>query len=160
MRMHYALLVLFVLIISSCGKEGIENTVIIESENATTVEEELLTIVNQHRLDLGYESLAYSEIAYKYANEHTDYMIAIGDINHDNFSSRASNFCDEVDALSVSENVGKNYDTAIEAFENWYNSAEHRKTIEGNFSHTAISVKIDEYGEFYFTELFYLVSDN
>jgi uncharacterized protein YkwD len=158
MRLHYAFLVLFVLMISSCGEEGIENTVIIESENATTVEEELLSIVNQHRLDLGYTSLIYSEVAYKYANEHTDYMIAIGDINHDDLSSRASSICAEVNASIVSENVAKNYDSALEAFENWYNSSEHRKTIDGDFSHTAVSVKTNQEGKLYFTQIFYLVN--
>ncbi|MBU2995723.1 CAP domain-containing protein [Cellulophaga baltica] len=155
MRMHYALLVLFVLIISSCGKEGIEDTVIIESENAITVEEELLIIINQHRSDEGFDTLSYSDIAYKYANEHTDYMIAMGDINHDNFSSRASNVSNEDNALAVSENVAKNYETAKIAFERWYSSEEHRNAIDGDFTHTAVSVKKDELGKLYFTQIFY-----
>ena len=55
----------------------------------------------------------------------------------------------------VAENVAKDYDTALEAFEGWYNSSSHKKTMEGDFSHTAISVKKDELGNYYFTQLFY-----
>tara|TARA_R110002033_G_scaffold58464_2_gene107940 strand:- start:71763 stop:72239 length:477 start_codon:yes stop_codon:yes gene_type:complete len=155
MRLHYAFLVLFVLIISSCNKEVLENTVTVESENAITVEKELLAIVNNHRTSKGYGPLTYNAIAYKYANIHTDYMISKGSINHDNFSSRASSVSAEVNASSVSENVARNYVTAAKVLENWLNSSEHRKAIEGDFTHTAVSVKKDQNGNFYFTQLFY-----
>lgn len=155
MRLHYAFLVLFVLMISSCSKEAIENTVTVESENATTVENEILELVNAYRVANGYTSLAFNAVAYKYANIHTDYMISKGSINHDNFSSRASSVSAEVHAIAVSENVARNYDTAASAFENWMNSSAHRKAIEGDFTHTAVSVKKDQNGQFYFTEIFY-----
>mgnify|MGYP003624766863 FL=1 len=155
MRLHYAFLVLFVFMISSCSKEALENTVTVESENATTVENDLLELVNNYRLTSGYNSLLFSDIAYKYANIHTDYMISKGSINHDNFSSRASSVSAEVNAISVSENVARNYETAAIAFEHWMNSTDHRKAIEGDFTHTAISIKKDQNGNFYFTEIFY-----
>ncbi|QWX83418.1 CAP domain-containing protein [Cellulophaga sp. HaHaR_3_176] len=155
MRLHYAFLVLFVFLVSSCGEESLDNTYIIESENAITVEKELLEIINNHRLSIDHNPFIYSTVAYKHANLHTDYMISKGDINHDNFSTRASNVSAEVDAIEVSENVAKNYKTARIAFENWLKSTTHRKSIEGNYTHTAISVKKDNNGEFYFTELFY-----
>lgn len=155
MRLHIAFSVLFVLLAGSCSKESIENTNIPIFENAVLVEQELLDIVNNHRNDLGYPSLVFSKVAYEYANAHNDYMIANGSLSHDNFSSRASNISSEVNAEYVAENVAKDYPDAITAFENWLKSPNHRKTMEGEFTHTAVSIKKDTGGKLYFTQLFY-----
>lgn len=157
MRLHYAILVLFVCIIGSCTTEPVNNadTTIIEAENVEAIEGALLIIVNNHRNSMGYNSLNFSEVAYEYANLHTDYMISIGSINHDNFSSRASSMSSKVSAEYVAENVAKNYATASGAFDNWLSSSAHRKTMEGEFTHTGISVKKDANGNLYFTQLFY-----
>ena len=82
-------------------------------------------------------------------------MISKGSISHDNFSARASNIASEVGAEYVAENVAKDYDTAVTAFENWLASSSHKKTMEGEFTHTAVSVKKDADGNFYFTQLFF-----
>lgn len=155
MRLPIAISVLFVLLAGSCSTESIENTDIPSSENAILVEEALLDIVNDHRMNLGYSSLLFSKVAYDYANTHTDYMIAKGSLSHDNFSARASNISSEVNAEYVAENVAKDYPDAAAALENWLQSPNHRKTIEGEFTHTAVSVKKDASGKLYFTQLFY-----
>jgi uncharacterized protein YkwD len=155
MRMQYAILVLFVFVFYSCNTELLDDTVIIESKNAIKVENELMAIVNTYRIENGLDNLEYSSIAYKYANLHTDYMIAKGAINHDDFSARASSVSTEVNATLVSENVAKNYADALGAFEGWINSSVHKKAIEGDFTHSAVSVKADSEGVFYFTQLFY-----
>ena len=155
MRMHQAILVLFVFVIYSCNTESLNNTVILESKNATEIENELLAIVNDYRIENGLNTLEYSSIAYKYANLHTDYMIAKGTTNHDDFSSRASSFTSEVNATLVSENVAKNYADALATFKAWMNSNIHKKAIEGDFTHSAVSVKADVNGIYYCTELFY-----
>ncbi|NJB71278.1 uncharacterized protein YkwD [Saonia flava] len=157
MRLHYAILVLFVIILCSCTKEPLDdaNTISVEAVNVTAAESELLTIVNDHRNTLGQNSLDFSEVAYEYANLHTDYMISVGAINHNNFDSRASKIIAEVNAKLVAENVAKDYSSALEAFESWLNSADHRKTMEGDFTHTAVSVKKNSEGKLYFTQLFY-----
>ncbi|MFX0556247.1 CAP domain-containing protein [Maribacter sp. CXY002] len=155
MRLLYAVLVLFVMIFNSCTSEALEETPIIEAVNNIALEQELLDIVNTHRVSLELIDLEFSDVAYKYANKHTDYMIAKGSISHDNFSSRASNIHSEAVVEMVAENVAKDYDTATEAFNGWYNSSSHKKTMEGDFTHTAVSVKQDERGNYYFTQLFY-----
>jgi uncharacterized protein YkwD len=155
MRLLVAVSVLFVLLAGSCSSESVENANIPIYENAILVEQELLDIVNDHRNDLGYSSLLFSKIAYDYANSHTDYMIAKGSLSHDNFSSRASSISSEVNAEYVAENVAKDYPDAITAYEKWLESPNHRKTMEGEFTHTAVSVKKDSSGKFYFTQLFY-----
>lgn len=155
MRTHYVALVLFVCTLASCSKEPLENTSIPEAENAKEVEQELLGIVNDHRISLGQSALEFSEVAYEYANQHNDYMISIGSINHDNFSSRASKISSQVSAEFVAENVAKDYNSATEAFQGWLNSSSHKKTMEGDFSHTAVSVKKNATGDFYFTQIFF-----
>lgn len=154
MRMRYAVPVLFVLIFS-CTSESADEIPTIMAKNMVQLEAELMTIVNDHRTDLGSNTLEFSEVAYKYANDHTDYMIGKGSISHDNFSSRASNIHAEVAVEMVAENVAKDYTTAIATFEGWYNSASHKKIMEGDFTHTAVSIKEDDSGNFYFTQLFY-----
>ena len=155
MRLLYAVPVFLLLFLNSCTSDSPEETPVLEAENVITIEQDLLNIVNQHRLTLNTNALEFSNIAYKYANIHTDYMIAKGSISHDNFSSRATNINSEVEVEMVAENVAKDYQSAIEAFQGWYTSSSHRKTMEGDFTLTGISVKKDNSGNFYFTQLFY-----
>ncbi len=155
MRLRNAFLILFVCIVGSCSKESLDNTNIIEAKNAYEVENELLNIVNSHRVSFGYNSLVFSAIAYEHANKHNDYMVATGNLSHDGFSSRASSISNEVNAEFVAENIAKDFSSATEAFQNWLGSPDHKKTMEGDFTHTAVSVKKDAQGNLYFTQLFY-----
>lgn len=155
MRAQHAVLVLFVFIFGSCSTEPIDDTPNIVATNVVGLEQEVLDIVNFHRSELGTNTLAFSAIAYEYANTHTDYMINKGSLSHDNFSSRASSIASKVEVQMVAENVAKDYRTAQEAFIGWHESTSHKKTMEGDFTHTAVSVKEDENGNFYYTQLFY-----
>ncbi|MEO9892684.1 CAP domain-containing protein [Aurantibacter sp.] len=158
MRLQHFMLVLFVCLGSSCSKESLETTDdigTIVAKNNTVVEEELLNIVNDHRLSIGVNTLEFSEEAYVEANAHNDYMISKGSLSHDNFSSRASKIAAAVDVEYIAENVARNFDTASGAYGNWLASTSHKNTMEGDFTHTAVSVKIDAEGKLYFTQLFY-----
>jgi uncharacterized protein YkwD len=143
------------LVLVSCSKESTELPELSQAQSRHDVEQEMMSLVNDYRVAMGHPSLEYSAIAYEYASSHTDYMIAKGSISHDNFSARASNIAAEVDAAFVAENVAKDYATAEDAFNGWLASAAHRKTIEGEFTHTAVSVKESASGVLYFTELFF-----
>ena len=155
MRTHLVALVVFLGALGSCTKESAEPLNTFESQNVTEVERKLLNTVNEHRLSLGKNSLKFNSVAYLKANIHTDYMIAKGNLNHDNFTSRASAISAEVNAEFVAENVAKDYTTATGAFEGWLNSVNHKRTMEDNFTHTAVSVKKDVDGTLYFTQIFY-----
>lgn len=156
MKLQQAVLVLFTVLAISCSKEPAEAGPVPVAENVPSVESRLLELVNDHREALGYSALTFSQVAYSFANEHTDYMVASGTISHYNFSARASSIAEAVDAKAVAENVAKDYPSAEKALEGWLASESHRKTMEGDFSHTAISVKKDSKGTLYFTQLFYL----
>lgn len=155
MRTHLVALILFVCTLASCTKEPNETASITEAENAKVVEVELLAVVNDHRSSLGQSVLEFSGVAYEYANLHNDYMISKGSINHDNFSSRASKISSQVSAEFAAENVAKDYDNSTEAFQGWLNSSSHKKPWKVIFSHSAVSVKINENGNFYFTQIFF-----
>lgn len=156
MSVQKAFLVLFVVVVSSCSKETTEeDTAIIETENVQIIETELLDIVNEHRASLGETVLIHSDVAYEQANKHNDYMISKGNLSHDNFSARASTISVNVNAEFVAENVAKDYDNATEAFKGWLASTNHKTTIEGEFTHTAVSVKKDNNNNLYFTQLFF-----
>lgn len=158
MKVHHFVLVMFICLGSSCSKESLENTDDIDvpiADNDAVVENELLSVVNDYRISLGYNALDFSQEAYEYAGLHNDYMISKGSLSHDNFSARASGIASEVGAEYVAENVAKDYDTAVEAFEGWLSSSNHKKTMEDEFTHTAVSVKKDANGKFYFTQLFF-----
>lgn len=139
----------------SCEKESVIGPEIFRGTNIIELESDLIEIVNAHRSEMGKAPLLFNEVAYRYANEHTSYMISKGYLSHDNFEVRASSVALEVDADVVAENVAKGYLTAQEAFSNWYASADHRKTIVGDYTHTAASIKKDKEGNLYYTQMFY-----
>tara|TARA_R110000744_G_scaffold107975_1_gene204663 strand:- start:1241 stop:1720 length:480 start_codon:yes stop_codon:yes gene_type:complete len=155
MRLLFAVPIFLLLFLGSCTSDSLDETPVIEAENVIAIEQDLMDIVNEHRLTLTINALVFSDVAYKYANIHTDYMIGKGSISHDNFSARATNINSEVEVEMVAENVAKDYKSAIDAFQGWLSSSSHKKTMEGDFTHTGISVKKDEQGNYYFTQLFY-----
>lgn len=165
MKLQYAFLFLFLAALTSCTSPSIqEEEALFENDdtsiesvevNTSTIENEVLDAVNNHREQMGLTKLTFSNEAYKYAEEHNDYMISEGKISHDNFNSRANNLANETGATVVKENVAKNYPKAEQAMNGWLNSQSHKNTIEGDFTHTTISVKADEKGKLYYTQLFF-----
>lgn len=153
--MHYALLVCFAVLVAACTKETTEAPIVPEAINAIEIEGELLSVVNNYRITMELNALDFSAVAYEYANQHNDYMIAKGNLSHDNFSARASQISAAESAEFVAENVAKDYANATEAFQGWLNSSSHKSTMEGEFTHTAVSVKKNDAGKFYFTQIFF-----
>ena len=82
-------------------------------------------------------------------------MVSEGEISHDNFDRRASDLSVKANANYVSENVGRYFTTAKGLINAWIQSPTHKKVMEGEFTHTAVSVKIDNDGVWYATQLFY-----
>jgi uncharacterized protein YkwD len=151
-----AFLWVFALVISvSCTKESVDEPAIPVALNAVEVEQELLNIVNEHRISIGSRPLEFSALAYDYANLHTDYMVSRGTISHDNFSARASKIAAETNAKEIAENVAMDYPTAEAAFQGWLQSPNHKGTMEADYSFTAISVKRGSDGTLFYTQIFY-----
>tara|TARA_R110002049_G_scaffold306800_3_gene505865 strand:+ start:8464 stop:8931 length:468 start_codon:yes stop_codon:yes gene_type:complete len=142
-----------VLLVFSCSKDSLENEVIATSNSA--IESEIISLINLHRVSIGKNTLLQSSIAQQYASEHTIYMIEKGEINHNDFPYRAQRISEKTNAKYVSENVARNYTSANEAIINWLLSDGHKQNIEGDYTHTGISVMKKPEGNYYFTQLFY-----
>ena len=155
-------LAIFSLLFFSCAKEddGIYFDETIETINTnnvtyTEIESEILDLVNAHRAELGLNSLAPLNIISGVADGHTQYMIEVGGVNHDNFAERAGILMKEANAKTVAENVAYGYSTAQGAVNGWLNSDSHRKIIENpNFTHFGISTEKNSENRNYFTQIF------
>ncbi|WP_156102210.1 CAP domain-containing protein [Muricauda sp. MAR_2010_75] len=119
-----------------------------------SMEEELLDLVNDHRVSIGKIVLQDSQSSYKYAEEHNQYMISHNKLSHDNFEDRATQIAAETNAVSVSENVARYYSSAEIILQAWLNSSSHRAAMEGDFTHTTLSVQLDKDGRPYYTQIF------
>ncbi len=139
----------------SCTTEELAEPNTVEALNDTRLEAEIMELVNSHRSTLGLGKLNFNEVAYTYAGEHNDYMIAKGSLSHDNFNQRASRISSEANAERVGENVAKDYSSAESVFNGWLKSESHKKNIEDIYTHTAISVKRNSEGDLYFTQIFF-----
>lgn len=148
--------------LSACSKDNVvseENNI---SKNLelndklaySSIEIEILDAVNKHRKSIGLGVLSKVDDITFEAGEHTNYMVSLNLVNHDNFNIRYQNLVQEIGARAVAENVGFGYRTADAVVEAWIKSDGHRVNIEGNFTHFGISVEQDQSGRNYFTNIF------
>jgi len=114
----------------------------------------VLDAVNEYRSSLGLNTLVFTDNAYDEAESHTEYMISKGQLSHDNFRTRASRISQKTNASCVAENVAKNYNTAETVLNAWLNSNSHKNTIEGDFTHTTITVRKDANETLFYTQIF------
>lgn len=124
------------------------------SIDPVAIEEELLSLVNAHRTSIGKMALQESPSSYQYAEEHNQHMISQNKLSHDNFEDRALKITEETNAVKVSENVARYYISAELTMEAWLVSNSHREAMEGDFTHTTISVQLDKDGRPYYTQIF------
>ncbi|MEM9077703.1 MAG: CAP domain-containing protein [Bacteroidota bacterium] len=125
--------------------------------NSTELESELLNLMNTHRESMGKKPLLSNSEVYSYAEDHNSYMISQNKLSHDNFESRAAQITARINASRIGENVARHYSSAQLALSKWLESDAHKSTIEGNYTHTALSVVLDKEGRPYFTQIFMLV---
>nr|WP_283771782.1 CAP domain-containing protein [Cellulophaga sp. 20_2_10] len=149
----FFLSILFLLVFISCSKDSTDSNSLTTSNKE--IEAKLFTLVNQHRESIGLIPLEQSKIAQQYAKEHTLYMVTTEDFSHTNFQERAKAISAKTNANYIAENIANNYDTAEQVMLNWLQSSDHKANLEGEYTHTGISVMHKQDGNYYFTELFY-----
>lgn len=152
-KLYYLLLVLLPLIITSCTKDNLEEE--ISTLNNVEIENDLFLKVNVHRESLGLLPLKKSDIAKKYAATHSKYMANTNDLGHANFQERAKAISEETGANYISENIANSYTTAQQTLNSWLQSEGHKANLEGDYTHTGISVMHKQDGDYYYTQLFY-----
>ena len=158
-----AFLILSLILFSCSTEEGDDDIyseqssekVITENITYTTIEIEILNLVNAHRQSIGLSTLQSLDIISGVAEGHTNYMIETGEVSHDNFATRSEQLIKDAHAISVGENVGYGYGTAEGVVNGWLNSEGHRKIIENSdYTHFGISTELDSKGRNYFTQIF------
>ena len=118
------------------------------------IEIEILELINEHRLGLGLNTLKSLNIVKSVAFTHTDYMVEVNNINHDNFYQRKNSLVQNANAKVVSENVAYAYSTAQSVVNAWINSDSHRENIEGDFTDFEVSAEQNKDGKWFYTNIF------
>jgi uncharacterized protein YkwD len=150
----------FVLFSCSAEEDGVYFNDTVEVVNTSdisysSIESEILDLVNAHRSSIGLDTLSRMDIISGVADGHTNYMIEVGEVNHDNFSQRSQNLMDNAGAVSVGENVAYGFNTAQGVLNAWLNSPEHKAIIENpEYTHFGISTNANQENRNYFTQIF------
>lgn len=146
--------------LTSCSKDSVED---LDSANLvsktapvayTTIELDVLELLNTYRAQQGLSELQFLDESSVQAANHNQHMIENNEVCHDFFGIRFEALVKSVNAKAVSENVAFGYQTAEAVVNAWIKSDGHRKNLEGEHTHFGISVKEDQDGQLYFTNIF------
>lgn len=154
------LLALMVLLtFSSCSTEDlpVDSIDAITLQNAPApkeIEIEILELLNEHRISVGLNPLNSLNIVKSVAYSHTDYMVEINSVNHDNFYQRKISLEQNANAKKVGENVAYAYSSARSLVNAWINSDSHRQNIEGDYTDFEVSAEQNKEGKWYYTNMF------
>ncbi len=149
---------------TSCGKGFVKKktphtTTQQEAQEVDTfhLNQEYLTLVNNHRIGLGLTPLIYHSYIEEIAKAHSFGMaIHSKPFGHLGFASRCRRLRNRLGEMNnCGEIVGmkqKNIKTLLQA---WLKSPEHRQEIEHPlFTHTALGIAKDDKGSIYWTQMF------
>ncbi len=144
---------------SSCSTEDfpIDSIDAVALKNAPApkeIEIEILELINEHRIGLGLNALNSLNIVKSVAFTHTDYMVEVNSVNHDNFFQRKISLEQNANAKVVSENVAYAYSSAQSVVNAWINSDSHRGNIEGDYTDFEVSAEQNKEGKWYYTNIF------
>lgn len=152
-----AMIVLFGL--TSCTKDTMENDSLNAIEvpaapQAKQIEIEIMELINAHRINKGLNPLQNHNTVKAVAFTHTDYMIEVDNVSHDNFFLRQQSLQANASANVVSENVAYGFNSAQAVVNAWLNSPGHKDNIEGDFTDFEVSAEQNSAGKWYFTNMY------
>ena len=156
---YLPMMALIALLSFSCSteefpEENIDQTVLLNAPAPKVIEIEILERINNHRINLGLNPFNNLTVIKSVAYTHTDYMVSVNEVNHDNFFQRKNSLVQNAAATKVSENVAYAYSSAEAVVNAWINSEGHRANIEGDFTDFEISAEQNEEGKWYYTNIF------
>ncbi|TXE06505.1 CAP domain-containing protein [Gelidibacter salicanalis] len=157
-KLYLPFLALLAVLTFSCSSEvsddtSLDQTVLI-APATKIIEVEILELINNHRIELSLAPLKYLSVIKSVAFTHTDYMVSINQVSHDNFFERKERLVENAAAIKVSENVAYAYNSAETVVNAWLNSPGHKAIIEGDFTDFDISAEKNSEGKWYFTNIF------
>ena len=158
--------ILMITILVSCSKDSVENdqengefAFLPDSHtNIVFAEANYFGYMNDHRETMGLEPIEWDiDIIKKYSNSHTEYMIEKREVSKDNYENMISLLLDEVKGGQAEINVAIHKEgegSGLDIFHYWIADEDARKNIEGNWTYSAVSVKIGDDRNYYVTQLF------
>jgi len=151
-----SLFLLFALVtILSAGQTGFSQTS--EKESFKEMEEQVLMLINNHRISIGLGELKNNEDIHSEALKHSVNMAGEKvSFSHDGFDGRAERLMKKIGGDSMAENVALGQTTAQEAVDSWLSSEGHKQNIEGSYNLTGVGVAQGSDGDLYFTQIFLL----
>ena len=157
--LYLPMMALLAIMTFSCSSDTIEEdpinqTVLQKAPAPKLIEVEILELINNYRISMDLAPLHNLSIIKSVAFTHTDYMVSINQVSHDNFYKRKTSLVQNADAKKVSENVAYAYSSAQSVVKAWLNSPSHKATIEGDFTDFDISAEKNSEGKWYFTNIF------
>lgn len=157
--LYLPILALVAMFTFSCSSEEfdeqkIDQSVLKNAPVTKVIEIEILELINNYRIGKELAPLNNLSVIKSVAFTHTDYMVTLNQVNHDNFYQRKASLVDNVAAIKVSENVAYAYSSAQSVVNAWLNSPGHKATIEGDFTDFDISAEKNAEGKWYFTNIF------
>ncbi|MEN8886140.1 MAG: CAP domain-containing protein [Winogradskyella sp.] len=153
------LAVVALLSFTSCSTDNVSEDKINAIEvpvapQAKLIEIEIMELINAHRINRGLSALQNHNTVKAVASTHTEYMIAVNDVSHDNFFLRKESLQANAAANIVSENVAYGFSSAASVVNAWLNSPNHKDNIEGDYTDFDISAEQNNEGKWYFTNMF------
>lgn len=124
----------------------------------TTLEQAVLTQINQYRASRKLPPLALDARISEQARMHSQSM-ASGrtPFSHNGFQQRVQAIARTIPYSRAAENVAYNQgysDPVRQAVQGWLQSTGHRQNIEGTFDLTGVGIAQNAKGEYYFTQIF------
>jgi uncharacterized protein YkwD len=138
----------------SAAEDKVKSIEVPIAPQAKQIEIEIMELINTHRINHGLNPLLDHNTVKAVAYTHTDYMIEVNNVSHDNFFQRKQSLQDNADANVVSENVAYGFSSAASVVNAWLNSPSHKENIEGDFTDFDVSAEQNNEGKWYFTNIF------
>ena len=144
--------------ISACAQTKDMNTRLTNYNkiNLSTLNVDILTLINQHRKSIGLSELQPLDIANTEAQHHSvDMVKGKTPFGHDGFEDRIADIRKATGFIrGAAENVAYGQLTAAQVVDGWLHSPGHKKNIEGDYNLTGVGTVQREDGVIYFTQIF------
>ncbi|MFK7833358.1 MAG: CAP domain-containing protein [Winogradskyella sp.] len=153
------LAIIVTLSFTSCSTEPVEDDAlssidVLVAPEAKVIEIEIMELINAYRINEGLNPLQNHSTVKAVAFTHTDYMIEVDNVSHDNFFLRKQSLQANASANIVSENVAYGFSSAQAVVNAWLNSPSHKENIIGDFTDFEVSAEQNSEGKWYFTNMF------
>ncbi len=138
----------------SAAEDNINSIEVPIAPQAKQIEIEIMELINAYRINEGLNRLEDHSTVKAVASTHTDYMVEVANVSHDNFFQRKQSLESNAEANEVTENVAYGYSSAESVVNAWLNSPSHKENIEGDFTDFDVSAEQNNDGKWYFTNIF------